>query len=107
MIGSTPSQPRASQDLAALSRAELEALVHQLLAQTHSSSINTEDPLIAKQRIRELTIFHSVANACAEEVHEERLISRVTRILSSTFDLVNVGIYLLNEATGFLKPHPA
>lgn len=108
MIGSKPSQPLASQDLSALSREELEALVHQLREQTPPPPApNIEDSSIAKQRIRELTILHSVANACAEEVHEERLISRVTRILSSTFDLVSVGIYLLNEATGFLKPHPA
>lgn len=62
-----------------------------------------EDPL--RRRVEELTILHAVATAGAEATDEDALIERATQIIGENIFPDNLGLLLLDERAGCLRPH--
>jgi len=60
-----------------------------------------------QRQLKELTVLHAVAMACAQEADIDKLIERVTDIVGETLYPDNCGVLLLADSDDVLKPHPS
>ncbi len=87
---------------------EHELRLLELLADQAAIALRNADLYEAANRqLKELTLLHAVANACAEATDEDRLIERVTELIGHTFYPDHFGVLLLDEEGDALYFHPS
>ncbi len=59
-----------------------------------------------RRQFKELEVLHEVALMCVERTDEDSLIQGFTDLIGETFYPDNFGIFLLDEMTNELHPHP-
>ena len=60
-----------------------------------------------RRHLDELTVLQTIAAAGTGATSEGELMERATEIIGETFHLDNLGVILLDEASGLLRPHPS
>ncbi len=87
---------------------EHELRVLELLADQAAIALRNADLYEAANRqLKELTLLHAVATACAEATDEDQLIERVTELIGRTFYPDHFGVLLLDEEGDALYFHPS
>jgi len=66
-----------------------------------------EAEVALQRQLQELTLLHEIALACAEATNPDELIGTVTRIIGDSLYPDHLGVLLVDEATGDLRPHPS
>lgn len=60
-----------------------------------------------RRQVRQLTALHEVARVAVEAENEDQLIEKVSHIVGQNLFPDNFGIMLLDERSGYLRPHPS
>ncbi len=58
-----------------------------------------------RRQLKELTVLHAVASACAQAVDEDQLIAELTRLMRQELYPENMGLFVVDAAAGRLVSH--
>lgn len=88
---------------------EQEDIIHAEVVAEQLALVLSKSQLLEDERrqVRQLTALHEVARVAVEAENEDQLIERVSHVIGHNLFPDNFGIMLLDERSGYLRPHPS